>query len=82
MIFEVSVPILPSCLLEPVWGEFAAVLGERPESGPAHPLGCHRRRIGDRVVFEHVIAALVRSSPRRRAGICVDQAKQSQVMTT
>jgi hypothetical protein len=58
--------VLPSCLLEPIWGEFAALLGERPEFDPAHPLGCHRRRIGDRVVFEHVIAALVHGSGYER----------------
>ena len=60
-------PVLPSCLLEPVWGEFAAVLGqERPGFDPAHPLGCHRRRIPDRVVFEHVVAALVHGSGYER----------------
>jgi hypothetical protein len=57
---------VPSCLLEPVWGEFAALLGERPEFDPAHPLGCHRRRVPDRVVFEHVIAALVHGSGYER----------------
>jgi hypothetical protein len=61
------VPALPSCLLEPIWGEFAALLGEeRPGFDPAHPLGCHRRRIPDRVVFEHVIAALVHGSGYER----------------
>jgi hypothetical protein len=61
------VPALPSCLLEPVWGEFAALLGgERPPFDPAHPLGCHRRRIPDRVVFEHVVAALVHGSGYER----------------
>jgi transposase len=30
-----------------------------PEVDPTHPLGCHRRRIPDRTVFEHVSAALV-----------------------
>jgi Transposase DDE domain len=61
------VPVVPSCLLEPVWGEFCALLGaERPEFDPAHPLGCHRRRISDRVVFEHVVAALVHGSGYER----------------
>src|SRR5215472_5308120 len=58
---------VPSCLLEPIWGEFCALLGgERPEFDPAHPLGCHRRRIPDRVVFEHVVAALVHGSGYER----------------
>jgi hypothetical protein len=59
--------VLPSCLLEPIWGEFAALPGDqRPEFDPAHPLGCHRRRVPDRLVFEHVIAALVHGSGYER----------------
>jgi Transposase DDE domain len=61
------VPAVPSCLLEPIWGEFCALIGgERPEFDPGHPLGCHRRRIPDRVVFEHVVAALVHGSGYER----------------
>jgi hypothetical protein len=61
------VPAMPSCLLEPIWGEFYALTGgERPPFDPAHPLGCHRRRISDRVVFEHVVAALVHGSGYER----------------
>jgi hypothetical protein len=52
--------------LNPVWVEFAALLPQRPEFDPAHPLGCHRRRIPDRVVFEHVIDALVHGSGYER----------------
>ncbi len=47
-------PAIPVSLLEPVWVEFAALLPERPEFHPDHPLGCHRRRIPDRMVFEHL----------------------------
>src|SRR5215470_886970 len=50
-------PATPSSLLEPVWVEFAALLPERGEFHPGHPLGCHRRRIPNRVVFEHVGSA-------------------------
>jgi transposase len=53
------VPVLPACLQEPLWVQFSALLPEHPVVSPSHPLGCHRRRIPDRVVFEHVIAALV-----------------------
>jgi hypothetical protein len=57
------VPAVPSCLLEPIWVEFFALTGgEQPRFDPGHPLGCHRRRIPDRVVFEHVIQALVHGS--------------------
>lgn len=59
-------PVLPSSLLEPLWVQFAALCPEQPEFDPAHPLGCHRRRIPDRVVFEHVIAALVHGSGYER----------------
>jgi hypothetical protein len=65
------VPAVPSSLLEPVWVEFHALLtehrgGEPPEFHPDHPLGRHRRRIPDRVVFEHVIDALVHGSGYER----------------
>jgi Transposase DDE domain len=60
------VPALPVCLLEPVWAEFAALLPARPAVAPSHPLGCHRRRVSDRLVFEHVVAALVHGSGYER----------------
>jgi hypothetical protein len=60
------VPAIPSSPLEPVWVEFAAVLPDRPEFDPTHPLGCHRRRIPDRVVFAHVVDALVHGSGYER----------------
>jgi hypothetical protein len=44
------VPAIPSWLLEPLWDQFAALLPDRPAYEPAHPLGCHRRRIADRIV--------------------------------
>jgi hypothetical protein len=68
------VPAIPSSLLEPVWVEFAALLPEQPEFHPSHPLGCHRRRIPDRVVFEHVVDALVHGSGYERiaSGKCSD----------
>ena len=59
-------PVLPVCLLEPLWVQFSALLPERPLVSPTHPLGCHRPRISDRVVFEHVIAALVHGSGYER----------------
>jgi transposase len=60
------VPVLPVCLFEPLWDQFSALLPERPRFSPTHPLGCHRDRIADRVVFEHVIAALVHGSGYER----------------
>src|SRR3712207_3757364 len=52
--------------MEPLWDQFAALLPARPAVSPTHPLGCHRQRILDRVVFEHVIAALVHGSGYER----------------
>jgi hypothetical protein len=65
---EGSVPLLPACLIEPLWGEFADLIGaeRQPEFSPNHPWGCHRRRVPDRVVFDHVIAALVHGSGYER----------------
>jgi hypothetical protein len=60
------VPVLPACLLGPLWVQFSALLPEHPVVSPTHPLGCHRPRIADRVVFEHVIAALVHGSGYER----------------
>ncbi|MEU1276471.1 IS5 family transposase [Streptomyces sp. NPDC005799] len=51
-------PALPSWLTEPLWGQFAALLPERPEYHPDHPLGCHRRRISDRIVFDKMLQLL------------------------
>jgi transposase len=50
------VPALPPYLIEPIWHQLEALLPEREVS---HPLGCHRRRIPDRVVFEKLVQVLV-----------------------
>jgi hypothetical protein len=65
------VPAVPSWLLEPIWVEFHALLtehrgGEPPRFHPDHPLGRHRRRIPDRVVFEHLIDTLMHGSGYER----------------
>lgn len=49
-------PALPPYIIEPVWQQFEALLPER-EIG--HPLGCHRSRIPDHVVFEKLVQILV-----------------------
>jgi transposase len=50
------VPALPSCLLDPLREQFLALL---PDRHVAHPLGCHRPRIDNAVVFDKLIEALV-----------------------
>jgi transposase len=52
------VPAIPSWLLEPLWDQFAALLPDRPIYDPSHPLGCHRPRIADRIIFEKLIQVL------------------------
>jgi transposase len=50
------VPAFPPCLIEPIFEQFCALLPERETD---HPLGCHRYRIPDRVVFEKLVQVLV-----------------------
>jgi transposase len=52
------VPAIPSWLLEPLWDQFSALLPDRPVYDPAHPLGCHRPRISDRIIFEKLLQVL------------------------
>jgi len=52
----VPVPALPPYIIEPIWQQFKALLAEREVD---HPLGCHRPRIPDRVVFEKLVQVLV-----------------------
>jgi transposase len=49
-------PALPSCIIDPIWDQFSALLPVRQET---HPLGCHHPRIPDRVVFDKLVQVLV-----------------------
>lgn len=51
-----AVPAVPSSIIEPIWDQFAALL---PVHAAPHPLGCHRPRISDRVVFDKLVQVLV-----------------------
>jgi transposase len=57
------VPALPSSVLEPLWVQVAALL---PARQVHHPLGCHRRRIPDRLVFDKLVQVLVFGCGYRR----------------
>jgi transposase len=50
------VPAVPSCILDPLREQFLALL---PPHLDEHPLGCHRRRIADAVVFDKLVEVLV-----------------------
>jgi len=50
------VPAPPPYIIELVWEQFCALLPQREID---HPLGCHRPRISDRVVFEKLVQVLV-----------------------
>jgi transposase len=41
-----------------LWDQFAALLPDRPVYDPAHPLGCHRCRIADWVIFDKLLQVL------------------------
>jgi len=56
-------PALPPSILEPLWAQFAALL---PTRQVHHPLGCHRQRIPDRVIFDKLIQILVFGCGYRR----------------
>jgi transposase len=57
------VPALPSCIFQPLWDEFAALLPPRHDP---HPLGCQRLRIPDRIIFDKLIQVLVFGCGYRR----------------
>jgi transposase len=50
------VPALQPYIIEPIWEQFRVLL---PERRVDHPLGCHRPRIPDYVVFKKLIGVLV-----------------------
>ena len=49
-------PALEPYLIEPIFEQFRALLPERETD---HPLGCHRSRVPDSVVFEKLVQILV-----------------------
>ena len=49
-------PAVPSSIIEPLWHQFEALI---PPVADEHPLGCHRPRVPDRVVFDKLIQVLV-----------------------
>lgn len=51
-------PAVPAWLIDPLWDQFAALLPARPVFDPGHPLGCHRRRVSDRIVFDKLVQVL------------------------
>jgi len=69
------VPALPVSLIEPIWAQCSVLLPDHPDVSPTHPLGCHRRRVSDRVVFAHVVEALVHGSGYERvaSAACSDR---------
>ena len=50
-------PALQPYIIEPIWEQFEALLPERRTTN--HPLGCHRSRVPDRVVFGKLVEVLV-----------------------
>jgi hypothetical protein len=50
------VPALPPYLIEPIFEQLCSLLPERKTN---HPLGCHKPRIPERVLFEKLVQILV-----------------------
>jgi hypothetical protein len=77
------VPAVPSSLIDPLWDQFSALLPERPEFDPNHPLGCHKRRIPDETVFRLAVEALVHGSGYERIAVegCSDWTIRNRVKT-
>lgn len=59
------VPPVPSCILDPLREQFLALL---PAHVDEHPLGCHRRRIADAIVFDKLVEVLVTGCGYERIG--------------
>ena len=57
-------PALPSSILESLWVQVAALL---PTRQVHHPLGCHRPRISDRIIFDKLVQVLVFGCGYRRS---------------
>jgi hypothetical protein len=53
------VPALPSWLTDPLWDQFRVLLPDRGPYHRDHPLGCHRRPVDDRIVFDKLLQVLV-----------------------
>jgi transposase len=49
-------PAIQSCFMEPIWDQFTALL---PSREVGHSLGCHRPRVGDRLIFETLLQVAV-----------------------
>lgn len=49
-------PAVPSSIIEPIWRQFEALI---PSTFDTHPLGCHRPRVADRIVFDKLVQVLV-----------------------
>jgi hypothetical protein len=51
------VDALPPDIIEPIWEQFVALLP--PRKVDVHPLGCHRHRVPERLVFDKLVQVLV-----------------------
>lgn len=49
-------PTVPSSIIDPIWHQFEALI---PQVVDEHPLGCHRPRVADRIVFDKLVQVLV-----------------------
>ena len=58
-------PAVPSSIIEPVWDQFQALI---PPVVDTHPLGCHRPRVNNRIVFDKIVESLKWGIPYEGVG--------------
>lgn len=49
-------PAVTSCILDPIWHQVQPLL---PQPDDRHPLGCHKPRIDDRLIFDKLVQVSV-----------------------
>ena len=72
---------MPVSVSEPIWQQFSVLLPDRPRVAEHHPLGCHRPRVPDRVVFDLVVLVMVHGSGYERNAVpsCSDRTIRRRV---
>lgn len=73
--------VVPVSVFEPIWQQFSVLLPQRPLVAEHHPLGCHRPRVADRVVFDRVVVVMVHGTGYERNAIpgCSDRTIRRRV---
>ena len=60
-------PVLQSCIIDPMWDQFSALI---PERVMTHPLKCHRPQIPNRIIFDKLIQIVILGISLECYGFC------------